>query len=258
MKAFRIILLAGLAVMVANGAVRAQVDSCLIPIPNTSYEYTDSLAWNFDSVMYDTCRGGKYAKRLFQLTFLYYILPDSLAPIGDTLERDWRDIDSGYISIRNGFATIEQRFGPFTIQHVSSIGDTLGDTSNFFDKEWFVNFRNYVNIDSAVLYLLKMPFLDTITGTNDFYGYPRSFSFVSERPLKAAIHMWPLPCRNELFIRAPEPYNDIVIYDPLGRVVTSYTREASVNILRLDISKLPNGVYYLYISGQVLKVLIQK
>ena len=104
MKAFRMILLAGLVVVVTNGAVRAQAPSSCLEL---AYR-TDTTIWNRDSAMVDTCHtsptyGQIYAKKWFTIDFDDYLINLPYAPADSIMEVSWVSIDSIYSDTRAFF-----------------------------------------------------------------------------------------------------------------------------------------------------------
>src|SRR5579884_1685216 len=141
----------------ASGIVYAQeVDStCLIRWEDSPdcpcYLDPSFVFFNNDSVRVDTCVGRGYleefAKNKFDVNFHYYIFPDSLAPIADSLSHNWKDLDPKYQYLKVALDSLEIHFGPFELQHIIVPTDTLRDTSKWWwTKRWNVNFQHYVNI----------------------------------------------------------------------------------------------------------------
>ena len=248
--------------VISNGVGWSQKDTCL-----TLWQFSplkpNNVAWsNPDSVMVDICHGtahslAEFAKNRFIISFLYYIIPDSLAPIGDSLERDWRDIGAAYSTIRNVFDSIEHQLGAFTLQHVTNSPDTLRDTLQPGNKQWSINFKNYTNIDTALHYIKQLPEINPNLGVT-FDGRPTFFESVSKEITRPLIKIWPQPCSSDLFVQGEVPLDKILVYDPLGRQVAIPIRVVSDSLISADVAKMLEGVYFFYISGQFFKILIQK
>lgn len=258
-----LLLLAALAPGMAGRAGAQGVDStCLIPWEDSPLKPHDVVWYNWDSVKVDMCQGSQYlaefAKTRFIVYFPYYVVPDALAPIGDTLERDWRDIEGKYSDVLSGFDSIERRFGPFTIQHVPIAGDTLGDTAWKPEKKWYVNFQQYENIDSVLYYLIRVPGLDTQDLPADFNGYPNFYESVNLSIIQSPIFIWPQPCISELFIRVKSSSETITFHDLLGRNFTLPVKKISDTILSVNISDLPSEILFGSISQHFFKILIQR
>jgi len=237
---------AGLMILVAVGSSYSQeVDSsCLVPWQNSPLKpHGSDIVWdNSDSVKVDICSGSQYltefSKNKFTAAFLYYIIPDSFAPNEDTATHTWQDIDTTYSNLRKGFDTIEQRFGAFTLQHMS---ENAPDT-NKDGKTWWVNFDMYANIDSVFSYLLRLRDINPLLGAG-FEGYPSFYESVDMDSSKNSMSIWPEPGNSQLFIEGLEPSDKILFYDPLGRQI-SLPSFSTNGVLTVDVSKLPNGSYY--------------
>ena len=154
MKAFRIILLAGLAVMVANGAVRAQrADSCLI---NLHPDDTSAIGWkNPDSMLYDTCigsvpLGGLYARGGFVITYKYDVFHIPATSIDTTIEVLWQDIDTIYTTIRKQFDTLYQRYGAFVLRKMNPQNT---DSSSYEARTYNLIFTHYTYAKPVVTYM---------------------------------------------------------------------------------------------------------
>jgi hypothetical protein len=228
-------------------------DSPLFPGPGYGWQ-------NTDSVKVDICQGPQYlsefARNKFVAAFQYFIMPHY-----DTIARTWMQIDTQYSNIRDGFDTIEQRLGSFKIQLYGYDPDTTpndpGDTSDFGDKLWFVNFEKYVNVDTAIFYLSQLPELNFNLGP-DFAGRPIFYEGVNKITPPNPIHLWPQPCSSSLFIEGQEYSEKILAYDALGRQLALPTLGQSNGIISIDVSKQPNGIVYIYALGQFFKILIQR
>ncbi len=237
----------------------AQVpDSCLILWQYSPLKPHNVVWTNDDSMMVDMCSGpeylAEYAKKLFSAAFYFYIIPDSLAPVFDTLEREWGDIDAKYSDIKESFKFIEQRFGHFKLKHIG--GGIIGDTVAWGKKAWYINFDQYTNVDSVLFYLSQIPEISPLRAT--FLGRPRFYQDVKGLQTISHIDIWPQPVEHELFIQGVENPGTISLYDVLGRQLTLKFNLNSEKLQSLDVSMLSEGVYYCYISAQCFKILIRK
>jgi hypothetical protein len=245
-----------LLLLATTGRAGAQVDSsCLVLWQDSPLFPGPGYGWqNTDSVKVDVCPGPQYlsefARNKFVAQFQYFIMPHY-----DTIARTWMQIDTQFSSIRAEFDSIEQQLGSFTIQlYGYDTNHDINDTS--LDKFWFVNFENYVNIDTALYYLGKLPDLNTFAGVY-FEGRPLFFEGVNENIPPISIHVWPQPCQSELFIDGIAQSNKILLYDPLGRQL-SLPMTSTDGMMIVDVSKQPSGIFYVNVSGQFFKILIQK
>jgi hypothetical protein len=251
-----------LLLLATTGRVGAQVDSsCLVLWQDTPQkpQNPDIVWFNPDSAKVDMCLGSQYlqlfARDKFSIAFLYYIIPDSLAPIADTQPHDWHVIDTTYSGIRNAFDSIETLFGPFTIRHGNQ-GDTnrayLGDTLS--PSTWWLDFYNYVNVDTVEHYLYIVPDLAGLYPIN-FGGGPMFYEGVNDQDVNS-LDVWPQPCNRELHIEGWNIPDKILSYDPLGRQI-SIPFSSTDGTITLDVSKQPNGIIYCCAEGHVFKILIQ-
>jgi len=236
-------------------------DSCLVLWQDSPLKPPNVAWFNTDSVLVDICKGNghvlaEFAKRKFWITFLYYLIPDSVAPIGDSLEHNWQDIGLEYTNIRNAFDSIGQKFGAFTIQHVIGSKGIIGDTLPPGNKEWSVNFKNYQNVDSVLYYLSQFPEVDPHLRVV-FGGRPIFFEGVKDRNIILQPVIWPQPVRNELFIRGVNESENIQFCDALGRKF-DLPHTTSDGVMNFNVSTVNNGLYHCIIAGKVFKILIQK
>jgi hypothetical protein len=249
-----------LLLLATTGRAGAQVDSsCLVLWQNSPLFPGPGYVWqNSDSVKVDVCPGpqqyAEFARNEFVAAFQYFIMPHY-----DTIAQTWMDIDTQYSNIRAEFDTIEQRLGSFKMQlYDYEPHDTIndpGDTSISGDNWWYVNFENYVNKDTAVYYLRKLPELNTFAGAN-FLGNPGFYEGVAENIPTNEIHIWPQPCSSELHIEGWNVPDKILSYDPLGRQI-SIPFSSTDGTVTLDVSNQPNGIIYCCAEGHVFKILIQ-
>jgi hypothetical protein len=253
-----------LIILTITESARAQgVDStCLVLWQNSPLRQLDYVWENYDSVKVDMCGGPQYlsefGKTRYVVPFLYYIFPDSTAPVGDSLEKDWRDIDSIYYPIKNACDSIEQQLGSFTLQHEPDPGDTVGDTSKLVVKNWFLNFNTYLNIDTATYYIAL--YMNNVPQVNakypiEFDGLPDFYEGVNEKADGMEFSIWPQPCRSSFNISGVEVPKDINFFDQLGCEI-SFPVTSSDGILTVDVSKQPDGVVYFRALGQFFKILI--
>ena len=241
------------------GRVGAQgVDSsCLVPWEDSPQKPPGVLWFNPDSVKVDMCPGPQYleefAKKKFLIAFHYFVVPISM---DDTLVRTWRDIDTSYPGIRNELDSIEQRFGGLTM-HLES----PGDTSVPDDKSWWIDFDEYVNIDSAIGYLFALPDLNMQLEPS-FGGRPSFYEDVNTSLPQAIFTVWPLPASSLLHI-SPNSIHPIpsppTLFDELGRPLTAVSspREGGAGY-DLNVSAYPPGLYFLRWGAYGARVVVAR
>ncbi|MBI5325293.1 MAG: hypothetical protein HZB41_08500 [Ignavibacteriae bacterium] len=116
----------------------------------------DHNSFNPDSVMLDTCATTNPIEPvLYAYKWYLVILPPGAlnvpeAPRDTLIYRDWRDIDTNFIELREGFLNIENKFSPFIMRKEHPEGV---DTSSLGSRSWLIKFEEYFNIDSVVFYL---------------------------------------------------------------------------------------------------------
>ena len=149
--------------------------------------------------------------------------------------------------------------GDFTIQHYAVRNpQDLGDTIAAAAKGWFINFKTYQNIDTAVYYLNKLPEINPNLGVN-FRGRPSFYEGVNHIIYSSRVKIWPQPSCNEVFIQGEAlPIDNIIVYDPLRRRITLPTRPIANDKISINVSSLPQGVCCFNFSDQFFKIVNQK
>ncbi len=109
-----------------------------------------------------------------------------------------------------------------------------------------------VSIGSAVSYYrLKQVDYD---GQHEIYG-----PVVVRKSTSKAVRVYPNPTNGELFLENVSTDMNIRLYDRTGRTVIS--KRAGENLVKLDVSDLPQGMYFLHISTkkgvELRKVLVE-
>ena len=82
---------------------------------------------------------------------------------------------------------------------------------------------------------------------------------IAEMPCNAALQVYPNPTTGELHIGYPisdYAISDIVIYDVYGRMLETVSRNTEIgkSEIKIDISHLPAGIYFLKMAGETVKV----
>ncbi|TAL66796.1 MAG: T9SS type A sorting domain-containing protein [Bacteroidetes bacterium] len=221
----------------------------------------DHNSFNPDSVMWDTCVTGDH-KVLYAYKWYYVILPVGAlnvpwAPGDSLIYRDWRDIDSSFTELRNGFQLIENKFGPFIMK--KQYPDEI-DTSSIGSRSWYIKFEEYFNIDSIVYYLGG--FIDPRYVSYDMRAY-RLADNVNDtnailKPL--IINLYPNPSDGYIIVDFYDNkygLHEIEIYNEINNKVYQYSFiNSNDNIMiNLNLSFLPNGLYFLK-NGSIIKKFI--
>lgn len=237
-KAFRMILLAGLVLLSAYTLATAE-DSCLYIYPNTVGHYVNQ---NIDSVARDTCslsatHNHLYSKR-YELHFkvnafhLGYASPDSILIV------HWEDIDTLFPVLRNSFNSIYSRVGAFYFQKMRP-----QDTSFSYDGFKMI-FNEYFPVETV---LAELDTIWTNTGIMEAgFNPPRDpATYVHQEktvPLELLIH--PNPSMSKVIIQRSDGKNidRISMFDTNGKEVFNlgFLHHTEVT---LDLRTFPNGSY---------------
>lgn len=172
-----------LVIFIFNFAITyGQIDTCWNVVLQHNPE---NNIFNPDSVMYDTCLCKNkawlppyceyvYAKQWFGLDLPNGALNIPQAPRDSVILRNWRDIDSSFTDMREGFENLENIFGNFVFMKVYP---DIIDTSKIASRYFNLRFDNYVKIDSASYLLHNIPDIET----EGYLGrYSRLLSNLSE------------------------------------------------------------------------------
>jgi hypothetical protein len=227
-----------IAVVLLLGAAQANAqetlpDSCL------------TLNWNGfssnpDSIYVDTCLTTHrhpvfWDKGPYSILFdtdaihLGYGAPDS------DLEVGWQAIDTAFPLIRNGFKSIADSFGVFTLRKISP-----SDTSGISSRGFYLIFQNYVSNDSVTARLDSIPGLGF-----ELVVHWLLLNALKVQDTRKEIWVFPNPAKRELHIlsQTDENINQVRVMDALGRTVYSYLVPQNNNEIILDLSKLSPGCY---------------
>ncbi len=116
----------------------------------------DQHSFNPDSVMIDTCATTDptfpvlYAYKWYNVFLPSGSLIIPCAPRDSIVYREWSDIDTNFIELREGFQMIENKFGPFILKKQYP-DDT--DSSHLGSRSCYIKFEKYFNIDTVTYYL---------------------------------------------------------------------------------------------------------
>lgn len=151
-----------LFLLLTSRAATAQVpDSCLkfvfIPTDTIWHHPTNPDSLRIDSCVSSATFGEMYARGWFGVEFQYYVLPAAWGPEDTIIDRHWSDIDTQYPAARLGFQALEAKYGNFYFRKQQpDVIDTSRGRSSIF-KVWF---SDYVNVDSVVDEMSRIPFVD--------------------------------------------------------------------------------------------------
>ena len=225
-------------------------DTCLKLFPENPPWVT-----NPDSARIDSCPDSPYydkifVKGLFLLNFKYNIIPRNYtAPMDTIIEYTWHDILAKYPEAISEYSALEQEFGKF---YFREFHPEYPDTSSISKlREFFIRFEEWVPMDVIIEKLETFNSSHSVAISAS--GAPRFITKVEDGILSTNdISMEYL--NGELIIGNDKDVKNIGIYSILGSLLYSNT---SVN-RNLDISFLPNGVYFVHINSKIFKILITK
>ena len=81
---------------------------------------------------------------------------------------------------------------------------------------------------------------------NDWFGSLTDPTHADFRAPEASVRAYPLPATHFLYVEYPGPIGEVQLIDPLGRIV--YQSRANGSLLRMDVSDLKTGIYFLRVS----------
>jgi hypothetical protein len=237
----------------AISACYGQVDSCIVFWPGTTTDQSDTtLAWNPDYTHVDTCGTQlpyriMYCRSSYHLTFDWRVINSPVA--SDTaLVYKWTDIDTLYPNIRSALQSLEAELGHFTL--TKAVSD-IADTSIAVNKLFVLVFDNLVNVDTAMGHLSSVPHMKAI-----WRGMPRFFQtkvFRGEKSNQSygTISVERVP--GALLVDYSLPISQVQIYTLQGQLLHVPVKHISDRRISVDVSSLPDGVYFVSVSGQVVK-----
>jgi hypothetical protein len=244
----------------ATAICYGQVDSCLKLLGPT---FIQEPTWeNPDSIMVDSCvssptYGQKYARGWFHLRFTYHILPTPVGPKDTIIDRTWKDIDTQYISVRNAFDTLEQRYGSFFFRKFQPHwNDTANGGDNFFDV-WF---NDNVNIDSVEIAIGRVPLVVYCDYVNRAGILVLSASNHEQK--YSGLYFSPNPTNNHFTLLSSDKTISgrvsVRIFDQRGGMVASESVDISSEN-KINVSSLASGVYQVYCDdAKVGSLVIQR
>ncbi len=219
-------------------------------------------SYNPDSVMIDTCATTRpmfpvlYAYKWFKILLPPGALNVPWAPRDSLIIRNWRDIDTNFTELRNGFQNLENKFSPFIMKkEFPDIIDTLEGASGLY----LLKFEKYFNIDTLVIYL------KLINGI-----YDANYDMRATQLLNNIIDINSQEAKTDIEIEQKTNDNRIEIYIHkfqrlcktidiynlnLKKILQYHMLNNNNTHIILDISNLTTGIYFLH-YGNIIKSFI--
>ena len=225
-------------------------DSCLktFDIPE------DSTFSNPEDVRVDSCKESStyrefYGKNFFIAKFSYNIIPRiGLFPEDTIIEYSISDIDTIYTQAIADFQALETEFGTFRFRDTRP---NLSDTTTLIKRNLFINFNDYVNIDTAIKRIMLFDCIESI----DFRGWFEVISGVETEELynnlKYNSYSQTLMVTNKLIDRI----NYLQVYNLNGTEVMKV--QINLNHQVIDIGSLKRGVYIIRFGNSIEKIIIR-
>ncbi len=228
------------------GKLFAVNDSCLkMVLPDDG-----KTGFNPDSVMTDTCTnspayGKWYARQTFFLITAIYIFPQKPVPIDE--RKTWKDIDSSLTTTKLEFQQLEQIFGPCNIRRDPKC---TNDSAHLNIKTFFVQFENYVQVDSV------LAFINSIMNVNSSYllNRPEPMSALEDSPNRFGIKISEdMLILSILDNQLSDKSIHIKIFDIFGNYVYENRIFEEPQKISIDISHLSSGIYFIGINEKTYK-----
>jgi len=225
----------------------------------------EHLSYNPDSVMLDTCATtDSDHKVLFAYKWYYVILPVGalnvpVAPRDSLVYRNWTNIDTNFTELRNGFQLVENKFSPFIMR--KQYPDNM-DSSSLGSRSFYIKFEKYFNIDSVVHYLKLIDGLYHASYSMEAVQYASNIDD-KKSDNQNNIKIFPNPADGIIDIDITNnKYGSqtIEIYNGNINIVYkySYIKLSENIIIKLDLSFLPNGIFFLKNGSKIKKFIISK
>jgi hypothetical protein len=242
------------------GANYAQVpDSCLKLLKHQKMGFQNPDSVKVDSCYWSPTFGQLYAKQIFRVEFQYNVIPRSgIYPKDTIIEYTWHDILTTYLNTKNEFQHFESLYGTFWFREYLP---QEPDTTKFLPRVLLLRLMNYSNIDSVEN---KIGHVSLVTNFNYLRRYEdTNLDVPSKNPEnKEDFEVSPNPTTDFIEIsvgangRSPLQ-SDVSIYNVLGEIQATPnptpTLPASREGVRIDISSLPPGMYFVRIGDKVGK-----
>ena len=224
-------------------------DSCLKRMYDDNGEECQP---NPDSVRIDSCIasptfGLLYAKKRFKIIFqnhkIMYYGNDTLFGIG--YHKTWQDILPQFTAIKSKFAQLELLYGTYTILRFLGTVD-YRDTveSSVMSKEYFLEFDNYVPIDSVVALLRTIPDIHI----SRYMQYFR-FTPTGIREKESGSTKTYMIGTQSFVVPLSQQFENIIIYDLTGNEVYQCSAITTIIDEPKGISK---GLYWVRFGSTIL------
>lgn len=228
-------------------------DSCLKRMyyadgPTPGQEYRP----NPDSVRIDSCIasptfGLLYAKKRFIINFLnhkiMYYGNDTL--FGIEYHKTRQDILPQFTAIKSKFAQLESLYGTYTILRMMPATGNYSDTveSAVMSREYFLEFDNYVPIDSVVT------LLGTIQDIGNYYYMSRLEEPTSISEEESGSTKTYMIGTQSFVVPLSQQFENIIIYDLTGNEIYQYSAITTI----IDEPKgLSKGLYWVRFGSTIL------
>lgn len=247
----RVLLFSLLVVFTSTAYSYPPPDSCLkiYDIPE------DSTFSNPEDVRVDSCKESStyrefYGKNYFNTRFNYNLIPrNGIFPEDTIIEYGINDIDIIYTQAIADFQALETEFGTFKFRESRP---DFADTTTLIKRSLFINFDNYVNIDTAIKRIMLFDCIESI----DFLGWFEVISGVETENQNLSIY--PNPAKEEINLSYDKQINSIDILDLNGKKVLSNQYLAPQMEQSLKIDYLNAGTYFIRINDKVYKRFVKE
>ncbi|MFC2130967.1 T9SS type A sorting domain-containing protein [Bacteroidota bacterium] len=272
MKKYLFVFFTLLLILSINKLLSLDFDSCYCkPEWNSLIEYDfiiDSCninIWEPDctNLLLDNCyyHEEETAKRIFFKSCIYLwfdveALSISPAPSDTIIEVDWRDIDTIYNEIRDGFQKLENEFGNVTLRKMYPDITLIPEGQSFY-----IIFNEYVHMNSVYIKI------NNIEKTNaEIDCLPKYINVID--PISNTDNFqtmaYPSPASNHLNIISKKRLlvSEICIYSYLGKIINTYKIEYlsnsnDLNLYLINNLNLIDGFYYIKIENQLIKFIVR-
>ncbi len=238
-------------------------DSCIKMIwPNDYDVLTNTGSYNPDSVKADSCEYSKTFGKLFAKKYYYLKLPQNYYPFDSILTKnDFKnvnDISDNYKMLKNTFDSLQGELGAI---YFTGLEDNPPD-SIFMLNPWIkIFFEKYQDYKFIEYYLLNS--IDTLIEVYYAFRAIQPTNVNEDLINKYQITISPNPVidiikiditSNDYGLQIIEIFNDIfniVYHDSCMKLNDNI-------IMKLDLSFLPNGIFFLKNGSKIKKFIISK
>jgi|GEM_PF-4161386 len=240
-------------------------DSCLkMVLPNDYHEESNELgswsegSYNPDSVLFDRCEYSPTYLNIFAKKYYSVALPPNYYPFEPMInyleEKGVDDISNNYPEFKAQCQQIQQELGTMYFTRRPPFMCDASDGDILRSPYLIIYFENYQNVDSTIQLLNN-----TIESATDVIYYYRAMTPLSVEENKydnSKPHVYPNPATDyiDIAVAGNRSINDVVnVYDVLGNVVlsTSAGTPSEGGHIRLDVSGLAAGVYFVRVGGKM-------